>query len=437
MVRSVITASVLFFGVFVSKSQSFDPVLAGQLQYTIDSIRSANNYEGISAALYYPGMGVWKGVSGISRPGLPVNSDMEFGIASNTKLFTGVLILKLVENGFLELDDSLYEYLPAYPNIDSNITIRQLLNHTSGLADVTAVPGYPDSILNDPNRVYTAAELITWAGTPSFPPGTGWEYCNTNYILAGMIAESVTGQSFGRLLRDSILTPLQLDSTFLDVYDSVLYQVADPWQNGFNNVNIPRTSLNSAAGAAGGMYSTSGEMVQWYHSLMNGQVINANGLQEMTTFVGASRYGIGISEATVSGRTVWQHGGAIWGGYNSSMMYDTSTGIVVCVLINQFPAQAYQISIRLLLAALNTSTAVVSVTADENSPTVYPSPTLDRVHINVSNHDHIRVQLFSTSGVMVKDGLEPDFSMIGLPSGLYFLNLTTNKGAYSYKIIKE
>ncbi|MFM7768527.1 MAG: serine hydrolase domain-containing protein, partial [Bacteroidota bacterium] len=314
---------IIYFQFFVlvasAQAQSFDPVLAGRLQNVIDSMRTTNNIKGLSACVIYPGVGTWKGVSGVSHFGTPINSDMEFGIASNTKLFTGVLMLKLAESGLLTLEDSLHEHLPTFNNIDSSITIRQLLNHTSGLDDVTSVPGYSDSILNDPNRIYTAAELITWAGQPLFPAGTDWNYCNTNYLLAGMIAESVTGQPYGQLLRDDILTPLQLDSTFLDVYDSVIYAIANPWQNGFNNNAIPRKSLNSAAWAAGAMYSTSGEMVQWYDALMNGQVLSPSSFQELTTFVGSGNYSMGIAETNVVNRTVWCHGGAIWGGYSSSM----------------------------------------------------------------------------------------------------------------------
>ena len=172
----------LFFPVFFafilckSNAQTFNPILASKLQNTIDSLRASNNLKGISACVIYPGVGTWKGVTGLSHSGVPINSNMEFGIGSNTKLFTGVLLLKLVQNNIIHLDDSLYEYLPTYNNIDPNITIRQLLNHTSGLYDVTSVPGYPDSILNDPNRIYTAAELMTWAGPPLFAPGTDWNY---------------------------------------------------------------------------------------------------------------------------------------------------------------------------------------------------------------------------------------------------------------------
>ena len=110
-----------------ANSQTFDPVLASELQNKIDSIRIANNIKGISVSVVYPGMGTWNGVSGVSHIGTPITSDMLFGIASNTKLFTGVLLLKLAESNFISLDDSLYEYLPTFNNIDSTITIRQLL----------------------------------------------------------------------------------------------------------------------------------------------------------------------------------------------------------------------------------------------------------------------------------------------------------------------
>ncbi|MFM2135063.1 MAG: hypothetical protein RL021_463 [Bacteroidota bacterium] len=418
-------------------AQTFDPVLAVQLQNTLDSIRTANNIKGMSACVIYPGVGTWKGVNGISHPGSPINPDMEFGIASNTKLFTGVLLLKLVDNGLIQLDDSLYEYLPPFNNIDSNITIRQLLNHTSGLDDVTKVPGYSDSILADPYRIFTAAELMTWAGPPNFAPGTGWDYCNTNYLLSAMIAESVTGRSYQALLRDSILTPLQLDSTFLYVYDSIPYPIAHPWQGGLDFDSVPRISLNSAAWSAGAMYSTSGEMASWYQALMGGQVISSGSFNEMTTFVGSGNYGIGISEATLGGRTVWQHGGSIWGGYSSSMMYDPVTGIVVCVLINQLPAQAYQVSFRLLNTILNNPVGLSEYTSDSTLPIVYPNPATDRVEINISQDELISIRMLNAFGRQVMTFSRPVFSISDIPSGIYFLEVRGKSGIGTYRLIKE
>jgi len=418
-------------------AQSFDPILASRLQNKIDSFRTANNLKGISVGVFYPGMGTWKGVTGISHTGTPMTSDLLFGIASNTKLFTGVLLLKLAENNIVHLNDSLRQYLPAFNHVDSNITIRQLLNHTSGLYDVTSVPGYSDSMLANPNRVFTASELLTWAGPPLFQTGTGWSYCNTNYLLAALVAESATGRSYSQLLRDSILTPLQLDSTFLDVYESILYPIAHPWQGGMNFNSTPRTSINSAAWSAGAMYSTSGEMLQWYRALMSGMVLNAQSMNELTTFVGSGNYGIGISRVTVLGRTVWTHGGLIWGGYNSSMMYDPATGIVICVLINQLPAQANQASIQLLSTLLSNPLAINENSTPEKLITVYPNPTNGRAQLEIQNQTILDVKVYDLKGMLVKVTTDSQLDLSNYPSGLYFIRAQTANGYYSGKLIKQ
>lgn len=436
--KEIFATLIIFLNLtFTSNAQAFDPVLASKMQNKIDSLRTVYNVKGISASVIYPGMGLWTGVTGISNTGTPLTSDMLFGIASNTKLFTGVLLLKLAQNNIIQLEDSLHKYLPVFNNIDSNITIRQLLNHVSGLADVTSVPGYSDSMLTNPNRVFTASELMTWAGPPLFQAGTSWNYCNTNYLLAGMIAESATGQSYSRLLRDSVLTPLQLDSTFLDVYESILYPVAHPWQAGLNNIAIPRTSINSAAWSAGAMYSTSKEMVQWYNALMNGQVLNFNSFNELTTFVGSGNYGMGISRATVFGRTVWTHGGAIWGGYNSSMMYDTATGIIVCVLINQLPAQAFQVSIQLLSTLVNHTVGINENSIHGKIITLYPNPTTGLVQIEIPNQTIQSIKIYDLQGTLINHLNGTQFDLSGYSNGMYLIRSETEKGFYNHKIIKQ
>ena len=418
------------------QAQTFNPITASRLQSTIDSIRSAFNVKGISASVLYPGVGMWKGVSGISHAGVPITSDMVFAIASNTKLFTGVLLLKLAENNLIQLDDSLHEYLPTFKNIDSNITIRQLLNHTSGLFDVTSVTGYPDSILSNPNRIYTAAELMTWAGPPLFAPGNGWNYCNTNYLLAGMIAESATGQSYGKLLHDSILNPLQLDSTFLDVHDSILFTLAHPWQAGANNIAVPRKALNSAAWAAGAMYSTSSEMVQWYDALMNGRVIKPEYLLEMTRFVGSGNYGLGISKAIVNGKTVWQHGGNIWGGYNSFMMYDTASGAVICVLTNQLPAQANQIAAQLHRILDDNTVGIPKKQVSEHSIYLYPNPACDEITIHFPENQSVYISIYDASGYLIKESAAITYSVTDWPKGLYLIRVAAQSGIYWRKFIR-
>lgn len=417
---------ICFAGLMGLRAQPLDSLLASRMQVTIDSMRLATNVKGISACVLYPGKGLWKGVSGMSNNGQPITPELLFGIGSNTKLFTGVLLLKLAQNNVIKLDDSLSSYLPTFNNVNPNITIRQLLNHTSGLADIINVPGYMDSVLSNPNRIFTPAELISWLGPPLFAPGKGWNYCNTNYMLAGMIAEAATGKSYGKLLRDSILIPLNLDSTFLGVYENVLYAVAHPWQGSTNNVGVPRKALNSAAWSAGAMYSNATQMIKWYEALMGGKVLSPAYFKELTTFVGQGKYGMGIIESEINGRTVWQHGGTIWGGYNSCMMYDTATGIIICVLINQLPAQAFQVSSQLLSVAITQTVGTTEPLGISRKIDVYPNPTEDVVHINVLGQTFCSVQFYSVEGKLIKTYYTADFNITELPAGIYVLQIQTD-----------
>ncbi|MFN8359563.1 MAG: serine hydrolase [Candidatus Kapaibacterium sp.] len=335
-----IKLSVVFLlGICASRAASaqFNANLAAKLQQTLDAqVASYPNSKGVSASVYYPGQGIWKGASGLSHAGQPITSDMEFGLASNTKLFTAVAVMKLVDAGTLKLGDPLWKWLPKYANVDSTITIRQLLNHTSGIADVftTASQAY---ITANPSHVFTTAEVMAYVGTKLFNPGTSYGYSNTNYILAGKIIESATGQSVAKIIRDSILTPLQLDSTFYDGNETVLGTIAHPWQDGIDGFTISRTALNTLGTSAGSMYSTAGEMAQWYQALMSGKVVSASSLQEITTFVSAGNYGFGILSMQLFGRTVWSHGGTNTG-YTSRMFYDPIMKVTVCGLCNSNPS---------------------------------------------------------------------------------------------------
>jgi D-alanyl-D-alanine carboxypeptidase len=372
---------VWLFSCVTAYAQPLDAALASRLQGILDSMRTAHGIPGISAGVLIPGHDLWQGTAGGSRPGVPLTRDMLFGIGSNSKLFTAVAVLKCRENGLLRLDDSIGAWLPPMRNIDPAITTRQLLNHTSGISDVNAIPGYPDSILADPNRLFTREEVLSWVGPPSFAPGAAWEYSNTNYLLAGMIAERACGQPFASFLRDSILSPLRLDSTFLPPDEALAGMAADPWANNANISGTPRNSLHSTAWCAGAMFSTSSEMAQWYAALLGGQVLHPESFREMTTFVSSNAYAFGIAEKRLDGRIVWLHGGSIRG-YSSQMMYDTAMHAVICVLTNETPAPAAMIA-QLLLAALagGPVTAIDMLSEPDHPFTVYPNPVAQRITI--------------------------------------------------------
>ncbi|MBM2814165.1 MAG: Beta-lactamase protein [Ignavibacteria bacterium] len=319
-------------------SNAFNPILSKMLQDTLDHYVSIiTNIKGMSASVYYPGQGIWTGTSGVSYSGKPVTSDMKFGIASNSKLFVSTVILKLAENNILKLSDSLKKWLPEYPNISPNITIRQLLNHTSGITDPIFISPYMDTIMNNPTRIFTPEEVLSWQKVPRYAPGVGYYYSNINYVLAGMIAEKATGFHISRLIRDSILTQLNLDSTFFDIKESILGETAHRWFNGIDYHDTSRVGLNTAGGCAGSIFSTPTEMVQWYNLLMSGKILNTNSISEMTKFESPGNYGLGIMREKTLGINYWGHAGSTWG-YKSKVIYDSCSGAVVCGLSNAFPS---------------------------------------------------------------------------------------------------
>ncbi len=280
---------------------------------------------------------------------------MKFGIASNTKLFVATALLKLAAGNQLGLDDSLHTWLPDYPNIDPDITIRQLLNHTSGVSDPLSVPPWMDTIMNNPDRVFTPEEVLGWVGVPTFPAGTGWGYSNINYILAGMVAESATGMHISQLIRDSILTPLNLNNTFYDVMEPEIDTVAHRWYFNVDFNDTSRVGLNTAAGCSGALFSTSADMVNWYQALMNGQVLDSASFAELTDFIPATAsytYGLGLENQTFFGHPTWGHGGSTWG-YKSRMVYDPCMDVAVCGLANAFPAGMDGITLLLFRVLVN------------------------------------------------------------------------------------
>ncbi len=321
-----------------TKAQSFSPALATMLQDTLTFIGSFPGTKGASLSVTCPGQGTWQGIVGVSHAGVPINSNMEFALESNSKLFTSVILLKLQEDNLINLDNPISLYLPTYLNVNPNITIRQLLNHTSGIADPFANQPFLDSLDAAPARVWTPVEVLSWVGSPNFAPGTGFNYSNINYILAGMVTENITGFHISRLIRDSILTPLNMDSTFFDVKETVLGVKAHQWKAAADVTAISKVAFMSAVSAAGAMYSTASEMAQWYSALMNGQIINANSLAQLTDFtvLSGNYYGLGFKRQTINSTTIWGHDGRS-DFSKSRIFYDPCMKILVCGLCNSNP----------------------------------------------------------------------------------------------------
>ncbi len=327
----------------------FDSSLAVELLRALDSVRTILGMRGSVGAVYIPGQGVWEGASGMSTVSPPetLKTDMLFSIASNTKTFISALTLTLVEDGLLSLEDTVGHWVTSYPNILGNITIRQLLNMTSGIFDfLNDNPGSPwaDSLFDNPTRFWTPEDIVTtFVDGPHFLPGTDWKYSNTNYLLLGMIIHAVTGSTVSTELHNRLFTPLGLNETFYPPEDSLASTVAQP------KTTIPYdTGMYTLVGPAGAIFSRAENLVRWAKSLYGGEILAPSSLEEMQTLAPFSKenffeilnpfvalgYGLGTAKMSYFGKTGWVHNG-ILPGYLSQVDYLPRFGVSVAVLINQ------------------------------------------------------------------------------------------------------
>ncbi|MFD1940045.1 serine hydrolase domain-containing protein [Nonomuraea mangrovi] len=296
--------------------------------------------------------GEWVGSAGVRKLGAsakpPTNG--RFWVGSVTKTFVATLVLQLVAEGKIELDDPVAGFLPKL-GLDQRITVRMLLQHTSGLfnytgdlePDGTWVPGLPavgKEWLDNRFRSYRPEELVRFAlSKPArFEPGTGWSYANTNYTLALLLIEKVTGRSFDVELQQRILRPLGLKGTVVPGNRTQLpgphahgyfrYQDTGQWKV----VDVSRQNLSLVAGA-GDMISTTQDLHTFFSALNGGKLLPARLLAEMRKPHPKSaglfgRYGLGTYVQDTGPNCagiIFNHNGSPPGGYGA-LMYSSPDG---------------------------------------------------------------------------------------------------------------
>jgi D-alanyl-D-alanine carboxypeptidase len=260
----------------------------------------------------------WIGSSGAAELGTdrPVDPDGWFRVGSVTKTFTAVVVLQLVGKGKLRLDDPVGKWVAGVPD---TISLRQLLNHTSGLYD------YTDDLPNDRHLLDRylhrdpADALQTGLTKPRvFEPGTSWSYSNTNYIVLGLLIQAVTGNAYGDEVCTRILQPLGLERTLVPGDDVDLpephghpyLEVAGDW------VDLARFNP-SQAWAAGEIVSTAEDLNRFYAAALGGELLAKAEQDAMLTVVpvdDAFGYALGIERRQLpDGQVVWGHTGGIFG----------------------------------------------------------------------------------------------------------------------------
>jgi D-alanyl-D-alanine carboxypeptidase len=384
--RYVTLFALLGLFLFTSSYAQIDSTLAQHLQDTLDHVCSLKNIKGASTAIVMPNQEIWTGVNGISHDTVKIKPDMLFGIASITKNYTAPLILKLAEEGILTLEDSLHEWLPTYNNIDSTITIRQLLNMTSGLYDFANDNSAFYLILTSNLTYFWTQERImtSLVGAPIHPPGQEWRYTTTNYNLLGMIIREATGSSVSSELRNRFLDSLSLNKTFLPPEDTLIGTIAHPW-HGYSTPQqdyswIYNTACFSLFWTGGSMFSTAKEVALWFHELFGGNVLNQNYTTQMVEFDTVNvpgyapeftGYGLGAWRYKMLSKEMWGGTGILFG-YVDLVVYLPDDSISIAVLLNErryagtFDVQ-YRNAFSVLSALLAIIIDYVSVIGNENT----------------------------------------------------------------------
>jgi len=351
-----------------------DETLARKLQDAVTAVQQRLDIQGVSTAVLWNGQR-YTPCAGFSFAGRAVTDDMILAIGSNTKTMTAVVLLRLQEDGLLDLDDAVSKHLPPHPRINPSITVRQLLNHTSGLGEYAGGQAYRDSVLANPRRTWQREELFAMIPPAAAAPGEAWAYCNTNYLVAGAIAEIVGGVPLHQLLAQYISTPLQLDSMRLFPQDSVVGELAHRWLGGRDASATPMTAEWSGAWAAGAVISTARQYAAFYHQLFSEGVLSASSMSEFIAFVAPNSYGLGIRRLMVGGQIVYGHGGDIRG-YTSSALWIPSLRASVVVLTNEGPGTPAAID-DTIVRVLASHTTSVQESAEAESAFTYPARVYD------------------------------------------------------------
>jgi D-alanyl-D-alanine carboxypeptidase len=329
---------------------------SSRLDRALASARAKHGIPGVSATLVFADGSSWTGVAGyadVARKRL-VEPDTVFAAASVSKTFTAALVLSLVEDGRLALDDRLHDHVPDLPTnrIPRTVTIRMLLDHTSGIADFYLHPKVNGLLLGDRDRRWTTAQVLRYVGKPWFKAGTDWRYSNTNYYLLGLVAEAVTGRSLAGELHARFIDPMGLEHTTVQGYEKPsgpgtnAYRFtsaaasAKPIALGDGSGIMPFTSVVTASGAAGSIASTSGDLARWGKALYGGDVLDEatralmlGSIAGTITYEPSIPYGYGVQRVTVLGHEAYGHSGRFIGA-RALVRYLPDAGLAVAVLAN-------------------------------------------------------------------------------------------------------
>jgi peptidoglycan/LPS O-acetylase OafA/YrhL/CubicO group peptidase (beta-lactamase class C family) len=354
----------------VAPAPPLDPTLTTELQDLLDQAVADGFVPGAVLSVSVPGYASWTGASGLADrdQGLAMEPDTPVRIASVSKMFTAVVVLQLIEEGTIELDAPIATWLPdSVPNADT-ITVRQLLQHTSGLYDYLEDRNFVAQTQREPNREWQPEELVAYA--TRFPPNPAgrWDYSSTNYVILGMLVEQVTGQPLAQQMRQRIFEPLGMHQTFFLPQEAVQGTLAHGYTKG---TDITNASM-SFAFATANIATTAEELQRFGRALFTEDLLRAETRDLMLQFVSGRgqydmpdlEYGLGVMRnqlpirddaegqqlASEAGLVLGHIGG--YGGFRAALWYAPESNVVIALSLNQAQVDPNDLATSVLDAML-------------------------------------------------------------------------------------
>jgi CubicO group peptidase (beta-lactamase class C family) len=269
--------------------------------------------------------------------GVPARPETVYEIGSVTKQFTAAAILGLVEDGKLGLDDPLSRFFPDWPAAGRTATVKQLLNHTSGIKSYTSIPRWR-SLMALP-LVHDSMVALFRDEPADFEPGADWRYDNSGYYLLGLIIEKVTGQAYSTYIMQHLFEPAGLSSTSYCGTTAIVPGRAGGYSATSAGIVNAAPIYVDQAFAAGAICSTTGDLLTWTRALQSGKIVKPASYQAMTTPIPLPNgkrqtYGFGLGVSDLQGHRSVGHSGGI-NGFNSVLVSYPNDGLIVAILVNQ------------------------------------------------------------------------------------------------------
>ncbi len=444
---------------FLVKAQ-FSTELQNVFQIILDEKISDTGATGLSVSVISAD-NQWAAAAGLHSTDSLLTPNSAFGMGSISKTIISATILRMMEDGLLSLSDPISFYLDTMANIPPDVTIRQLLNHTSGIYNFSEHPNdILDYYLSNLSELVTAEFILeNFLDSPIFAPGTQFSYSNSNYLLLGLIIEEISGQAYYLEARELFDFGANYPSFTVPPYESDLTELAHIFADtsniiGPNPIDIVEqgyilSSVFSGSGAAGAYASTPSDLAKWAYDLYSGNILEAATMDSLFTLgMPSSNYGLGvvIFEASPCGHFLGHDGETF---YTASAFYNPENDIAVSVQCNDAtnPELTLELAVELACAyyeySISTNTEYLS---SNESIDIFPNPFSDAFTLKYEsqNRTEVQVALYNEIGLKVEEwflGAQTTGEHLiqldtNVPNGIYFLKFRTGNNVYTERIIK-